>query len=210
MGRAQKKIQGSSLWSPLCRVPELPAGKITVVIDRRDDFESCANPWTPSNLNCALNEPIPYLADSDQKRTWARREVRDRLNQDIIWITSRPMAWQGWLFVEYQNRIQLGIISFLGIALGFAAFFRLRWSIQQQRLFRQDGLPIPPRLAELTLLCLAAYRPSMVGDTSEEYYQMIDFGHPKTKADRWYRAQVFRSIFPLALHSAKNLVRSGF
>jgi hypothetical protein len=207
---SQKKFKEAPLWRPLCRVPDLPGGKITVVITHRDDFESCANKWTPSNLNCALNEPILYLADSDQKRTWARREVRDKLNQDIVWISSRPMAWQNWLFIEYQNLIQLGIISFLGLSLSFAFFLRLRFSIQQQRIIRQDGLPIPPEMAELLLLFLAVGRPAMAGDTSEEYCQMIDIGHSKAGADRWYRVQVFRSILPLVWHSAKNFIRGSF
>jgi hypothetical protein len=207
---AQKKMKGAALWRPLCRVPELPVGKITVVIEHRNDFESCANQWTPSNLHCALSEPITYLADSEQRRTWARREVHDKLNQDIIWISSRPMAWQDWLFVEYQNRIQLGIVSFLGLSLSFALFLRLRFSIQQQRLLRQNGLPMPPRMAELLLLFLATGRPSMVGDTGEEYCQMIDSGHPKAEADRWYRVQALYSVLPLAWQSGKNLVRDGF
>ncbi|HWS17924.1 MAG TPA: hypothetical protein VN223_07910, partial [Candidatus Elarobacter sp.] len=207
---AQEKIKEVPLWRPLCRVPELPTGKITVVIDHRSDFESCANRWTPSNLHCALNEPITYLADSDQKRTWARREVRDRFNQDIIWISSRPVAWQGWLFIEYQYRIQFFALLLTVATLFTWLLYQLRFTLREQESIREIGQPIPPRIAELILLWVAGDSRSMPADANEEYSQMIIRGSAKKTADRWYRRQVLCSILPMAIQNLTREVKRTF
>jgi hypothetical protein len=207
---AQQKAKETRLWHPVCRVPELPSGKVTVVITRRSELESCANRWTPSNMHCSLDEPLRYLADPDQKHTWARREVLDKYNRETIWISSRPMAWQGWLFIEYQNRIQFFLVSLLGLLLIILVTFTLRQAIREQHNIHQEGEPKPPRLAELMLLSMATPRPAMVGDVNQEYSEMLELGYHRKAADQWYRLQVLRSVFPLVMHSFKRLIWNGF
>lgn len=204
--QSQSKNYGPNLWRPLCRIPDPPLGKITVTITRRDELENCSNPWTPSNLNCDLDESISYLANPQERHTWAQKEVPDKLNRQMIWISSRPLAWQDQLVIEYQTQVQIVAVLLTVMLFLLCSLYRLRLSIREQQVIREEDQPRPPRIAELFFLWISGRNHSMPADINQEYGQMLAQGWSQKSADRWYRRQVRRSILPIAMKSLKNLI----
>lgn len=207
--KEQSPTKESNVWKPLCRVPDLPLDKVSVVLTHRNQLDSCGHRWTPSNLNCSLTEPLVFLSDPRDRYTWARLQLPDSLKKQMIWMSSRPMAWNEHLVAEYQNRIQWILITLMGLILTGLLTVRLKRSIEEQQMIHEVGQPIPPRAAEILLISLAAPRPWMLADTNQEYYEMLETGLKKKFADRWYRTQVLCSLPHLALHSLKNLVKNA-
>ena len=197
-----------NLWVPVCRIAPLPAHRILIMTATRTDFRDCAagSVWRPSNVLCALEEPLGFLADADARRTWARRE-----RMDVIWTTSRSMAWQDHLVAEHRQWMTLGLLFSAIVALLFFGVQRARFAFSMRAACHGPGEPDLPRNAELLLhWALGRNCRSLPGDLGEEYLQKLDDGCSLEGANKWYRWQVFHSIAPVTARRVESIVTSGF
>jgi hypothetical protein len=130
------------------------------------------------------------LADQRAPRTWARRE-----NGEMIWMTSRSMAWQEHLISEHRQWMMLGLL--LPAAAAFLLFCarRTQYAFSMCAASHGPGEPDVPRNADLLLhWALGRHCHSLPGDLSQEYVGKLANGFSRSDADRWYWWQVFHSI----------------
>jgi hypothetical protein len=162
--------------------------------------------WRPSNVVCALEEPLGFLADAGAQRTWARHE-----NGGVIWMTAQSMAWNDHLVVEHRQWMMLGLFLSATAAFLLFAVRRTRYAFSMLVDCHGPEEPDLPRNAELLLhWVLGRNCRSLPGDLSEEYLQKLDNGCPVTEANRWYRWQVFHSIVPMTARRIEATLTSGF
>jgi hypothetical protein len=185
----------SDLWIPVCRIAPLPAHRIIVVTTTRAELSDCNTgiAWKPAQVICALEEPLRFLADSRARRTWARREATD-----VIWTTSRAMAWQDHLVWEHRQWMFEALIVPTGIFALLLGVRRTRRAFIWRAACHAPGEPVVPRNAELLLHWLLGQRcRSLPGDLSQEYALKLENGFPRREANLWYRWQIFHSIAPV-------------
>jgi hypothetical protein len=209
LATSQSRLIGDQLWVPVCSVKQPSLGKIIVVTRTRTGLSECKKRdlWTPSSLDCALDEPLRYLADPNEGRTWARRQAGSRQSEEAIWMSSRPLAWQDHLVAEHRQWMTL----FLGILTTlYLVAVRLRLAIHLQAACHGEGEPEPPRGSELFLHAVLGRRSrSLPGDLSEEYAVRLKAGN-KREADRWYRWQVLNSAMPVVARRLECFILQGF
>lgn len=208
----QAEIAQPRLWKPVCQVVEPPLGKVIVVTTKRDELAACreSHPWTPANVRCKLDEPLRYLAQPGQPRTWARQQVTGQANQSIIWVTSRSLAWQEQLALEHQIRFCL--ILFFSVFATVAIWLTWRWktALRLRAAGHEEDAPHPPKMAELFLHWMVGKRGiALAGDLNQEYALNLENGWPKERADHWYRWQVLHSFWPLLTRRFGHLIERG-
>ncbi len=197
LATSQSRLAGDRLWVPVCRIMH------------RTGLAECMkrDTWTPSNLDCALDEPLRYLADPNQGRTWARRQAGLRQSDDAIWMSSQPLAWQAHLVAEHRQLLAL----FLGMLTAFYfVAVRLRLAIHLRTACHGEDEPETPPAAELFLHAVLGRRSrSLPGDLSEEYAVRLA-SENKGETDRWYRWQVLHSVLPVVAQRLESLLGQGF
>ena len=208
LATSQSRRAGHQLWVPVCRVIQPSLGKIIVVTRTRTGLAECMkrDQWTPSSLDCALDEPLRYLANPYERRTWARRQAGERQSEEAIWMSAGPLAWQDHLVVEHRQLMVL----FLGILLAFYfAAARLRLAIHLRAACHAGDEPVPPPTAELFLHAVLGRRSrSLPGDLSEEYAVRLE-SQDKRSTDRWYRWQVLHSLVPVMSRRLEIFITQG-
>jgi hypothetical protein len=209
LAASQSRLTRDQLWVPVCRVMQPSLGKIIVVTRTRSGLAECMKRemWTPSSLDCALDEPLRYLADPNEGRTWARRQAGGRQSEEAIWMSSQPLAWQDHLVAEHRQFMAL----FLGMLTAFYfAAVRLKLAIYLRAACHGDDEPEPPPAAELFLHAVLGRRSrSLPGDLSEEYGVRLK-SEDKRETDRWYRWQVLHSVMPVVARRLESFITQGF
>jgi len=184
------------LWIPVCRIAPLPGKRIVIVAKTRAELSDCmdATVYRPDNVICALDEPLDLLGDSKATHTWARRE-----SGEVIWTTSRSLAWQDHLVFEHRQWMMLAFLLLgAATALVFGAW-RLHGAFALRAACHGPGEPDLPRHSELLLhWVLGRNANALPGDLGEEYLSKLEDGLTRKQADLWYRQQVFYSIAPVA------------
>jgi hypothetical protein len=205
--RAAAVTGADVLWLPVCRVAPLPEHRIFMITTTRTELQDCAAATAvrPANVTCALEEPLDFLADARAARTWARRD-----SGTAIWLTSRPLAWHGFLIAEHRGRLGLGFLLIALVCGGWLAVRRARLAWLARTACHGAGEPEVPVGAELLLHWVLGRRcRSLPGDLSEEYASQIEGGSSIREANRWYRWQVFHSIAPMAARRVESVWSDG-
>jgi hypothetical protein len=197
----------SSLWVPVCRIAPLPAHYVVVTAKTRAELGGCdaARVWRPANVICFLDEPLGFLADSEARRTWARRE-----SGGIIWTTSAPMAWQDHLVSQHRQWMMLGLFVPATLLVLVLAVQRTGYAFSMRATRRaEEELGLPANAEFLLHWVLGRSCRSLPGDLSQEYLDLLDAKLSRTEADRWYRWQVFHSIAPVMARRIESILTKG-
>jgi hypothetical protein len=192
--------QPPSLWIPVCRVTEAPPTQVTVVSSDRQSWSTCLErrriPYA-TGFDCALDEPLRFLASPGDRRTWARIKAGDR-ETPSIWISGAPLAWNEKLVAEHRSRLSFWLALLSSLWVVWNSSSRVRLSLAAHRVEKRAGSPDVPAHAEFVLHCLlGGHFTSLPGDLGEEYLSKRGSGARKSEADRWYCQQVFLSVAPL-------------
>lgn len=196
-----------NLWVPVCRIAPFPVHRILIITTQRAKFQQCAEGIMsrPANVMCALEEPLVFLADSGARRTWARRE-----SGDVIWITSRSMAWCDHLVVEHRQWLLL-VLLFPAALMLLYFVVRRTWLALSLRAacHGPDDLELPRGAEFLLHWVLGSHRRSLPGDLSEEYSWIVLHGFSRKDADAWYQWQVLHSLAPIAARRVESMLTQG-
>jgi hypothetical protein len=192
--------QPPALWIPVCRVTNAPPTQVTVVSSDRQSWSNCLDrrrlPYV-THFDCALDEPLRFLANPADRRTWARIKSGDR-EMPSIWITGAPLAWNEDLVSEHRSRLLFWLALFSGAWIVWNSGTRVRVSLAARGIEKRAGCPDVPAGAEFLLhYLLGEHFSSLPGDLGEEYLSKRELGTSKSEADRWYRQQVRLSVTPL-------------
>lgn len=111
-----------------------------------------------------------------------------------IWETTEALAWNRQLQAEHRLWILLAIGSIQMVALAW--FSRGRW-VNAGLAHAQFGVAViqPPLTCERLFVCLAPSfnMPQEIDDLRESYGDMVA-EHGREMANRWYAAQLGRSL----------------
>lgn len=203
--RGTERSARNGLWKPVCLKAGLPVGRVALMMSAREMFAACVaqRKWLPDRVQCVLDEPLRVFADEKAGRTWARRE-----QEQVIWMTTQPLAWNDRLVGE-ERRIVLILMTLVVLAAGLGKLVsRTRYALVARDGCRGPGEPELPQLAELLLHWFLGKRcRSAPGDLSEEYVTKLEAGWSRNDADAWYRWQVLHSVAPLAARGAQLFLR---